>query len=115
MTLFSRDSEGSAAFDENITMTTPIAPTSLAGLAWPTAQPSSAPAGFAELLQQSLSAVQNLNASANDAVERSLIGDDLAMVETFTAVREADLALRLMLQIRNKLVDAYQEIQQMRF
>jgi len=37
------------------------------------------------------------------------------MVETFTALREADLSLRLMIQIRNKLVDAYQELQQLRF
>jgi flagellar hook-basal body complex protein FliE len=100
-------------------MTTSISPTSLTSVTWPTGQPSattsSAPAGFADLLQQSFREVENLNASANDSVQRSLIGDDLGMVETFTAVREADLALRLMLQIRNKLVDAYQEVQQMRF
>jgi flagellar hook-basal body complex protein FliE len=29
-------------------------------------------------------------------------------------VRESDLALRLMIQIRNKLLDAYQEIQNLR-
>ena len=37
------------------------------------------------------------------------------MVESFTAMREADLALKLTMQIRNKLLDAYNEIQQMRF
>jgi flagellar hook-basal body complex protein FliE len=100
-------------------MTTPILPTSLSALSWPAgANAAAAPAqnhGFAELLQQSLGEVQGLNLQANDAVQRSLVGDDLGMAETFTAVREADLAVRLMMQIRNKLVDAYQEVQQMRF
>jgi flagellar hook-basal body complex protein FliE len=98
-------------------MTSPISPLLLTGAAWPSAQPAAptTDAGFAALLQQSLDQVQGLNAAATDAVERSLLGDDLPMVETFTAVREADLALRLTLQIRNKLVDAWQELQQMRF
>lgn len=71
--------------------------------------------GFQELLATSLQQVQGLNAEAQSAVAQSLVGEDLSMVETFTAVREADLALKLMLQIRNKLVDAYQELQQLRF
>lgn len=100
-------------------MTAPITAPQLTGLSWPSqlapANSASATSGFAELLEQSLQQVQGLTADANQAVERSLTGDDLAMVETFSAVREADLALRLMLQIRNKLVDAYQEVQQMRF
>jgi flagellar hook-basal body complex protein FliE len=100
-------------------MTNPIAALQNAGLSWPIGQsPAPAPnaaSGFAELLQQSLEQVQGMNADANAAVQNSLIGDDLSMVETFTAVREADLAVRLLLQVRNKLVDAYQEIQQLRF
>jgi flagellar hook-basal body complex protein FliE len=100
-------------------MTAPITAPLTAGLAWPIGQwpapPPHAATGFAELLQQSLEQVQGMNAEAQSAVQQSLIGDDLSMIETFTAVREADLAVRLMLQIRNKLVDAYQELQQLRF
>jgi flagellar hook-basal body complex protein FliE len=100
-------------------MTTPISAPQLAGLSWPSELTSATgpkpTGGFAELLEQSLQQMQGLTSNAEQAVERSLTGDDLAMVETFSAVREADLALRLMLQIRNKLVDAYQEVQQMRF
>ena len=101
-------------------MTTPIGTSlSLPSLGWPTAQPSSAAApaagGFQDLLTQSWNDTVRQNADAQHAIEASLVGDDLAMVETFTALREADLSLRLMMQIRNKLVDAYQELQQMRF
>lgn len=100
-------------------MTTSI-PTSLPlpALSWPTAQSTSASpavAGFQDLLLQSWNDTVQQNAQAQNAIEASLVGDDLAMVETFTALREADLSLRLMVQIRNKLVDAYQELQQLRF
>ena len=79
----------------------------------PAAGSASAP-GFQEALMEALSQVQSLNAGAQASVEQSLTGDDLTMVESFTAVREADLALRLMIQIRNKLMDAWQEIQNLR-
>src|SRR5689334_20064720 len=71
-------------------------------------------AGFQDALMQALGQAQSLNAQARSSVEQSLVGNDLTMVESFTAMREADLALRLMIQIRNKLLDAYQEIQQLR-
>jgi flagellar hook-basal body complex protein FliE len=93
--------------------------TGLTPLAWPTAAPradvAAGSTGFAELLQQTWQDTQSLTGKSGAAVESSLISDDLSMVETFTAMREADIALRLMMQIRNKLVDAYQEVQQMRF
>jgi flagellar hook-basal body complex protein FliE len=69
---------------------------------------------FAEALRQALGEVQTLNRKSQSSIEDSLTGDDVTMIESFTALREADLALRLMIQIRNKLVDAYQEIQQLR-
>lgn len=70
--------------------------------------------GFQDALLQALGQAQGLTGHAQATVEHSLVGNDLTMVESFTAVREADLALRLMIQIRNKLLDAYQEIQQLR-
>jgi flagellar hook-basal body complex protein FliE len=90
----------------------------LPGLAWPAMQAparAESAAGFQELLSQTWTDTARQNDSAQLAVETSLAGEDLAMVETFTALREADLSLRLMMQIRNKLVDAYQELQQLRF
>jgi flagellar hook-basal body complex protein FliE len=72
------------------------------------------PSGFQDALWQAMGQAQSLNTHARSSVEQSLAGNDLTMVESFTAMREADLALRLMIQIRNKLLDAYQEIQQLR-
>lgn len=69
---------------------------------------------FSDLLQQSLEEVNTLDGTAQSNIARSLAGEDLTQAEVFTSVRKADLALRTMLQIRNKLLDAYREVQQMR-
>ncbi|MBA4032076.1 MAG: flagellar hook-basal body complex protein FliE [Planctomyces sp.] len=88
--------------------------------AWsqPLAMPSSAAAAvpqasFAELFSQSLEAVNGHQNRMHADIAGSLTGNDLSMVETFSAAREADLALKLTLQIRNKLIEAYREIQNM--
>lgn len=69
---------------------------------------------FQDALWKALDQTQSMNNQAQSSIQQSLVGDDLTMAESFTAFREADLALRMMLQIRNKLLDAYQEIQQLR-
>src|SRR5262245_25018071 len=101
-------------------MTAPITfNPSLSALQWPAtlgpAPSATGPTAFQDLLARSLQDSRGANADAALAVQQSVTGDDLSMVETFTALREADLALRLTLQVRNKLVDAYNEIQQLRF
>jgi flagellar hook-basal body complex protein FliE len=79
--------------------------------------PGSAPAGdtplFGDLLAKSLGQVNGLEQSAQAAVERSFADDDMTQIEAMTAMKKADLALRLMIQVRNKIMDAYTEIKQM--
>lgn len=69
--------------------------------------------GFREALLDSLAEYQKISSQARTNVERGLVGEELPMVETFTSIREADLALRMMIQVRNKLVAAFNEIKQM--
>jgi flagellar hook-basal body complex protein FliE len=68
---------------------------------------------FGDLLIKSLSQVNGLEQSAHAAVERSFVDDDLTQIEAMTAMKKADLAMRLMIQVRNKIMDAYSEIKQM--
>lgn len=59
--------------------------------------------------------VQGVNAMQNNAeamVHSMLTGGDVNESEVLTAVQKADLAFRMLMQIRNKLMDAYREIQQ---
>ena len=51
---------------------------------------------------------------ADQAVESLATGGDVAPAEVLTAVQKADLAFRMMMQIRNKLVDAYTNIENIR-
>ncbi|MGC3966680.1 MAG: flagellar hook-basal body complex protein FliE [Pirellulales bacterium] len=90
--------------------------TTLAGMPMPPAV-GKAEAGhgsFASYLLDSLSQVNSMQAEANQAVESLATGGDVNPAEVLTAVQKADLAFRLTMQIRNKLVAAYQEIQNIR-
>src|ERR1700680_4015670 len=76
---------------------------------------SAAPApAFQNLLLDSLSQVEAMQQSAQTAVEKGLSGGDITQVEVLTSMKKADLALRLMVQVRNKILDAYNEVQQLR-
>lgn len=83
--------------------------------ATPSIAATGAPVGFQQMLLEAMQTTQDLSNQSQAAVQQNLLGDELSLVETFTAMREADLALKLTMQIRNKLMDAYNEIQQMRF
>lgn len=69
---------------------------------------------FKDLLKESIEKVNALQQDADSAQAALATGktDDVAGV--FTAVRKAELAFEALMQIRNKLVDAYDEIQRMR-
>lgn len=69
---------------------------------------------FQSFLTDSLQQVNSMQAEANKAVENMATGGEVNPAEVLTAVQKADLAFRLTMQIRNKLVAAYQEIQNIR-
>jgi flagellar hook-basal body complex protein FliE len=52
---------------------------------------------------------------ANRKTEEFAVGKEYDLHEIMIASEKADLSFRLLLQIRNKLLDAYQEIMRMQF
>lgn len=73
------------------------------------------PAGrFGDVLKKSLAEVNQLQLDAEKAVNALSTGKTDNVAEVMTAVQKADLAFKTMLQIRNKLLDAYNEVRQMR-
>jgi flagellar hook-basal body complex protein FliE len=101
-------------------MTTPIGgPFQQLPLAMPLSPAStgatakSAEQQFQNLLVDSLKQTASAEQTAQSAVEHSLAGGDTTQVEVFSAVKKADLALRMMMQVRNKLLEAYDEVKQM--
>lgn len=94
-------------------------PIPLSGAAGGLSSSGAAPAGeaaqsFKSLLLESLDQVNAMQVNANEAVEKLATGGDANVPEVLTAVQKADLSFKLMLQIRNKLLAAYQEIKDMR-
>ena len=64
---------------------------------------------FANTLAESLDKVNDLQKEADKAIEDFATGKTRNIHETMIAVNKADLAFRLTMQVRNKIVEAYQE------
>jgi len=65
---------------------------------------------FADTLAQSLDKVNTMQKQADVAIQDFVAGDTRNIHETMIAVGKADLAFRLTMQVRNKIVEAYQEV-----
>jgi len=69
---------------------------------------------FKNLLLESLQQVNAMQVNADKAVEQLFAGGDANPAEVLTAVQKADMSFKLMMQIRNKLVQALQEVKEIR-
>ncbi len=68
---------------------------------------------FADTLTQAIGNVNELQKTSDKKIQELATGrtDDVASV--MIATEKADIALRTMMQVRNKIIDAYQEIMRM--
>ncbi|MBE9532129.1 MAG: flagellar hook-basal body complex protein FliE [Proteobacteria bacterium] len=66
-------------------------------------------ADFAKALKNAISSVNNVQKDADIAVEKFAKGD-ASLHETMIAIEKAGVSFQLMLQVRNKIVSAYEEI-----
>jgi flagellar hook-basal body complex protein FliE len=83
----------------------------------PQSQPADGAAGttsFKDFMLQAIDQVNAMQLDADQSVEQLLTGGDVNPAEVLTAVQKADLSFRMMLQVRNKLVQAFQEIKEIR-
>jgi len=69
---------------------------------------------FKNMLLDSIQQVNTMQLEADQAVETLFTGGDVNPAEVLTAVQKADLAFRLTMQMRNKMMDVYQEIKDIR-
>jgi flagellar hook-basal body complex protein FliE len=81
-------------------------------------RPSVAPAtegqGFADLLKTSINAVNEAQSTASDMAAALERGDkSVALPEVMIALQKASLSFQAMTEVRNRLVNAYQEIMNM--
>lgn len=71
-------------------------------------------ASFKDYLLDSIRDVNSMQQQADQAVETLMTGGEADPAEVLTAVQKADLAFRLMMQMRNKLMQVYQEVRDIR-
>ena len=69
---------------------------------------------FSQVLKSSLAEVNRLQVDAEQATNALATGRTDNVAEVMTAVNKAEVAFQMLLQIRNKLLDAYTEVRQMR-
>lgn len=70
---------------------------------------------FSSTLEDAMGKVQELQSDADQKVAALLDGDGQDIHGAMIAVERADLSFQLMMQVRNKIVSAYQEVARMQF
>ncbi|MDF2882606.1 MAG: flagellar hook-basal body complex subunit FliE [Clostridiaceae bacterium] len=68
---------------------------------------------FIDTLKAKLNDVNDSQVAAEDKTAAFVSGDDTNIHDVMIATEEAKMSLELAIQVRNKLVDAYQELNRM--
>jgi flagellar hook-basal body complex protein FliE len=68
---------------------------------------------FSEILGTAIQEVNDLQSKAGEEVQKAMTGEMTDIHTAMIAVQKADVSFQMMMQVRNKLVSAYQEIMKM--
>ncbi len=66
--------------------------------------------GFADVLEKALGSIEERQVNSTDLISAFLRGEDVELHQVMAAAEEAGLALEMLVEMRNKLVDAYRTI-----
>jgi flagellar hook-basal body complex protein FliE len=69
--------------------------------------------GFGELLSSKLGEVETMQHDADQAVKTFALGNGEGLQEAVVALEKASLSFELMMKVRGKIVEAYQDIMRM--
>ena len=75
--------------------------------------PPSPESGFASRLRELVESVDRLQDQSSEMQSAALRGEEIAAHDVMIATEQASLAFTLMVEIRNKLVEAYQDLMRM--
>ena len=84
-----------------------LAPPSLTRMAEKTAP------GFTDMLANALSETNKKQVEADRAIEKLSSGEEKNIHEAMISLEKADISMRMLVQMRNKIVEAYQEMMRM--
>ncbi len=69
--------------------------------------------GFGQLLDGVVANVESKQAQAQDMSKKVLLGENDQLHQSVIAMQEASVAFSMMIEVRNKLVESYQELMRM--
>ncbi len=87
-----------------------ISPVATYGVGQTTGKPAQS---FANQLQNAIQEVGNLQAGRDQMIEGMVSGEVTEVHDVMIAAKESQLAFELLLEVRNKLLEGYQEIMRM--
>jgi flagellar hook-basal body complex protein FliE len=70
-------------------------------------------ASFGDMLKNAISTANELQKDSDHEIQKLMTGETEDLHTTMIAVQKADLSFQMMMQVRNKIVQAYQEIMRM--
>jgi flagellar hook-basal body complex protein FliE len=65
---------------------------------------------FGAALKDAIAEINDLQLRADEAITKVQLHDTASLHEAIIALEKADISFRTMMQVRNKIVEAYQEI-----
>ena len=68
---------------------------------------------FRKMLQTSIAEVNQLQNAADHSIEQLVAGRSRNLHKTMIAMEKADISFRLMMEVRNKIIEAYNEVMRM--
>ncbi|MGD7043678.1 flagellar hook-basal body complex protein FliE [Jeotgalibacillus proteolyticus] len=75
--------------------------------------PYDAQQNFAGMLKDSINEVNNAQVNSDDMTNKLIKGENVELHDVMIASQKASISLSLTMQVRNKAVEAYQEIMRM--
>lgn len=92
----------------------PTGPVKLPGIATPTPDSTAVqPGGFSNVFENLVSAVHSKQSEAQAVTRDVLLGNNDQLHQSMIAMQEAGVAFQLMVEVRNKVVESYQELMRM--
>jgi flagellar hook-basal body complex protein FliE len=78
-----------------------------------TGQDQQSGSGFGAVLKDAMKEINQLQNNADQAISKVELENSGSIHEAMIALEKADISFRAMIQVRNKLIDAYQEVMRM--
>ena len=91
----------------------PTGPVKLPGIGLPSESTTVQPGGFGKMFEQIISSVDAKESQAQAITRDVLLGKNDQVHQSMIAMQEAGVAFQLMVEVRNKVVESYQELMRM--